>query len=41
LLRLPEVLHQARTTGFVDLEVKEALELGEHEGKSRPAGGLQ
>lgn len=41
LLRLPEVLHQARTTGFVDLDVKEALELGEHEGKSRPAGGLQ
>jgi TRAP-type C4-dicarboxylate transport system permease small subunit len=40
-LRLPEILHEARTTGFVDLEIKEALELGEHEGKSTPAGGLQ
>jgi hypothetical protein len=40
-LRLPEVLQQARTTGFVDLEVKEALELGEHDGSGRPAGGLQ
>jgi TRAP-type C4-dicarboxylate transport system permease small subunit len=27
-LRLPEVLQAARTTGFVDLEIKEALELG-------------
>jgi len=42
LLRLPDVLRAARSsTGFVDLEVKEALELGEHEGQSRPAGGLQ
>jgi TRAP-type C4-dicarboxylate transport system permease small subunit len=40
-LRLPEILHAARTTGFVDLEIKEALELGEHEGKSKAAGGLQ
>jgi TRAP-type C4-dicarboxylate transport system permease small subunit len=40
-LRLPEILHNARTTGFVDLEVKEALELGEHEGKNKIAGGLQ
>lgn len=38
-LRLPEVLHDARTTGFVDLEIKEALELGE-EGK-KAAGGPQ
>jgi TRAP-type C4-dicarboxylate transport system permease small subunit len=28
-LRLPEVLQAARTGGFVDLEVKEALELGQ------------
>ena len=41
LLRLPEVLHDARTHGFVDLEIKEALELGKHEGRSTPAGGLQ
>jgi TRAP-type C4-dicarboxylate transport system permease small subunit len=27
-LRLPEVLRDARTTGFVDVEIKEALELG-------------
>ena len=40
-LRLPQVLREARTTGFVDLEIKEALELGEHEGRSTPAGGLQ
>ena len=31
-LRLPEILHDARTTGFVDLEIKEALELGQHDG---------
>ncbi len=41
LLRLPEVLRQARTTGFVDLEVKEALELGEHAGESQPTGSVQ
>jgi len=41
LLRLPEVLRDARTTGFVDLEVKEALELGEHDGGNGPAGGPQ
>jgi C4-dicarboxylate transporter DctQ subunit len=41
LLRLPEVLHDARTTGFVDLEVKEALELGEHEGQSQPTGSVE
>lgn len=41
LLRLPEVLRIAHATGFVDLEVKEALELGESEGHSKPAGGLQ
>lgn len=42
LLRLPDILRAARSpTGFVDLEVKEALELGDHEGQSRPAGGLQ
>jgi TRAP-type C4-dicarboxylate transport system permease small subunit len=41
LLRLPEVLRQARTTGFVDLEVKEALELGEHEGESQPTGSVE
>ena len=41
LLRLPEVLRDARGQGFVDVEIKEALELGEHEGKSTPAGGLQ
>lgn len=40
-LRLPEILRDARTTGFVDLEVKEALELGEHKGESKIAGGLQ
>jgi TRAP-type C4-dicarboxylate transport system permease small subunit len=28
-LRLPEVLQAARTTGFVDVEIKEALELGQ------------
>jgi C4-dicarboxylate transporter DctQ subunit len=39
LLRLPEVLRDARTTGFVDLEVKEALELGGRDGGSGPAGG--
>jgi TRAP-type C4-dicarboxylate transport system permease small subunit len=39
LLRLPEVLHDAHTTGFVDLEVKEALELGEHDRGGGPAGG--
>ncbi len=27
-LRLPDILRDARTTGFVDLEIKEALELG-------------
>ncbi len=27
-LRLPEILRAARTTGFVELEIKEALELG-------------
>jgi TRAP-type C4-dicarboxylate transport system permease small subunit len=41
LLRLPQVLREAATTGFVDLETREALELGEHEGGSKPAGGLQ
>lgn len=41
LLRLPEVLRQAYTSGFVDLEVKEALELGEHAGESRPTGSVQ
>jgi C4-dicarboxylate transporter DctQ subunit len=40
-LRLPEILRDARTTGFVDLEVKEALELGEHKGENKNAGGLQ
>ena len=39
-LRLPEVIRAARTTGFIDLEVQEALELGE-EGHSKVAGGLQ
>jgi C4-dicarboxylate transporter DctQ subunit len=39
-LRLPEVLRAAASpTGFVDLEIKEALELGEHEGKNNVAGG--
>jgi TRAP-type C4-dicarboxylate transport system permease small subunit len=41
LLQLPEVLRDARTTGFVDLEIKEALGLGEHDGGSGPAGGPQ
>ena len=41
VLRLPDILRAARTTGFVDLEVQEALELGEHEGESKVAGGLQ
>jgi len=41
LLRLPEVLRDARGRGFVDIEIKEALELGQHEGKSTQAGGLQ
>jgi TRAP-type C4-dicarboxylate transport system permease small subunit len=41
LLRLPEVLHQVATTGFVDLETKEALELGEEDGRGKSAGGLQ
>jgi len=41
LLRLPDVLRDARGQGFVDVEIKEALELGEHEGKSTSAGGLQ
>jgi TRAP-type C4-dicarboxylate transport system permease small subunit len=41
LLRLPQVLRDAATTGFVDVETKEAMELGDHEGGSRPAGGLQ
>jgi TRAP-type C4-dicarboxylate transport system permease small subunit len=41
LLRLPQVLHDARTTGFVDLEVKEALELGEHAGESQTAGSVE
>ena len=40
-LRLPEILRDARGQGFVDLEVKEALELGGHEGQSKSAGGLQ
>jgi TRAP-type C4-dicarboxylate transport system permease small subunit len=40
-MRLPDILRDARTTGFVDLEVKEALELGQHEGESKIAGGLQ
>ena len=40
-LRLPEIFHDARTTGFVDLEIKEALELGEHDGQNKSAGGLQ
>jgi TRAP-type C4-dicarboxylate transport system permease small subunit len=40
-LRLPQVLHEARTTGFVDLEIKEALELGEDDGRHKSAGGLQ
>ncbi len=40
-LRLPDVLRAARTTGFVDLETKEALELGEPDGRSKTAGGLQ
>ncbi len=40
-MRLPEILHDARTTGFVDLEIKEALELGKHDGESKSAGGLQ
>jgi len=34
LLRLPEVLRQARTTGFIDLEIKEALELGHAPGQN-------
>lgn len=41
LLRLPDVLHDARTTGFIGLETKEALGLGENDGRSKPAGGLQ
>ena len=41
LLRLPDTLRDARTTGFVDLEIKEALELGEHDGRNKSAGGLQ
>jgi TRAP-type C4-dicarboxylate transport system permease small subunit len=41
LLRLPETLRSARTTGFVDLEVKEALEQVEDEGHGKPAGGLR
>ncbi len=40
LLRLPDVLRAARSTGFVDLEIKEAS-LGEPEGHAKPAGGLQ
>lgn len=40
-LRLPDILRAARTTGFVDLEVQEALGLGEHAGESKVAGGLQ
>lgn len=39
-LRLPEILRAARTTGFVEIEIKEALELGEAEGP-KAAGGLQ
>jgi C4-dicarboxylate transporter, DctQ subunit len=39
-LRLPEIMRAARSTGFVDLEVQEALELGA-EGHSKIAGGLQ
>jgi TRAP-type C4-dicarboxylate transport system permease small subunit len=41
LLRLPEVLRAARTTGFVDLEVKEARELGEADRDGRTGGGRQ
>jgi TRAP-type C4-dicarboxylate transport system permease small subunit len=37
-LRLPDVLHDARTCGFVDLEVKEALELAKDDNS---AGGQQ
>jgi TRAP-type C4-dicarboxylate transport system permease small subunit len=40
-LRLPDVLHEARTTGFIDLEVKEALELGDDKTPRKTAGGLQ
>ncbi len=40
-LRLPEIMRAARGEGFVDLEIKEALELGAHDGKSKAAGGLQ
>lgn len=42
-LRLPKVLHDARTIGFVDLEVKEALELGhdERDTESKPNGAAQ
>lgn len=40
-LRLPEILRDARTTGFVDLEIKEALELGEDGVHKKSAGGLQ
>jgi TRAP-type C4-dicarboxylate transport system permease small subunit len=40
-LRLPEILRDARTTGFVDLEIKEALELGHAAGsdKNEKSGG--
>lgn len=40
-LRLPDVLRAARTTGFVELEIQEALGLGEHSGERKSAGGLQ
>jgi TRAP-type C4-dicarboxylate transport system permease small subunit len=39
LLRLPEVLRQAHSTGFVDLEVKEALELGHDANQSADTSG--
>lgn len=39
-LRLPQVLENARTTGFVDLEIKEALEHGHGEsGAEGKSGG--
>jgi TRAP-type C4-dicarboxylate transport system permease small subunit len=41
LLRLPQVLREAATTGFVDVELKEALELSEHDGDKQTSGGPQ
>ena len=39
-LRLPDIIREARTTGFVDLEIKEALELG-HLGDNEKGGGAR